>query len=98
MGIDPVLVASQIVVSLQSIVSRSIAPLEPGVITVGAIHGGFKHNIIGFCPGVETIRLPVGESPPRSSQGFPAALSTMQKPSKKLKNNLWLGITAHSSD
>ena len=47
MGIDPVLVASQIVVSLQSIVSRSIAPLEPGVITVGAIHGGFKHNIIG---------------------------------------------------
>lgn len=46
-GIDPVLVASQIVVSLQSIVSRTIAPLEPGVITVGAIHGGTKHNIIG---------------------------------------------------
>ena len=47
MGIDPVLVAAQIVVSLQSIVSRSIAPQEAGVITVGAIHGGFKHNIIG---------------------------------------------------
>lgn len=46
-GIDPVLVASQIVVSLQSIVSRSIAPLQPGVITVGSIHGGTKHNIIG---------------------------------------------------
>ncbi|MEP0201348.1 MAG: amidohydrolase [Halioglobus sp.] len=46
-GIDPVLVASQIVVSLQSIVSRNIAPLSPGVITVGAIHGGTKHNIIG---------------------------------------------------
>ncbi len=46
-GVDPVLVASQIVVSLQSIVARSIAPLEPGVITVGAIHGGTKHNIIG---------------------------------------------------
>ncbi len=46
-GIDPVLVASQIVVSLQSIVSRNIAPLEPGVITVGAFHGGIKHNIIG---------------------------------------------------
>jgi amidohydrolase len=46
-GIDPVLVAAQIVVSLQSIVSRSISPLEPGVITVGAIHGGTKHNIIG---------------------------------------------------
>jgi len=46
-GVDPVLVASQIVVSLQSIVSRTVNPLEPGVITVGAIHGGTKHNIIG---------------------------------------------------
>ncbi|MGI9287790.1 MAG: M20 metallopeptidase family protein [Pseudomonadales bacterium] len=46
-GIDPVLVASQIVVTLQSVVSRTIAPLQPGVITVGAIHGGTKHNIIG---------------------------------------------------
>jgi hippurate hydrolase len=46
-GVDPVLVASQIVVSLQSLVSRSIDPLEPGVVTVGAIHGGTKHNIIG---------------------------------------------------
>lgn len=46
-GVDPVLVAAQIVVTLQSVVSRSIAPLQPGVITVGAIHGGTKHNIIG---------------------------------------------------
>ncbi len=45
-GIDPVLVAAQIVVTLQSVVSRTINPLEPGVITVGAIHGGTKHNII----------------------------------------------------
>ncbi|MEX0914699.1 MAG: peptidase dimerization domain-containing protein [Wenzhouxiangellaceae bacterium] len=42
-----VLVASQIVVSLQSVVSRTIAPQQAGVITVGAIHGGSKHNIIG---------------------------------------------------
>jgi hippurate hydrolase len=46
-GIDPVLVAAQIVVTLQSVVSRTIPPLESGVITVGAIHGGTKHNIIG---------------------------------------------------
>ncbi len=46
-GVDPVLVASQIVVTLQSVVSRTIAPQEAGVITVGAIHGGTKHNIIG---------------------------------------------------
>lgn len=46
-GIDPILIGAQIVVSLQSIVSRRIAPLEPGVITVGAFHSGIKHNIIG---------------------------------------------------
>jgi hippurate hydrolase len=46
-AIDPVLVASQIVVSLQSLVSRTIAPRDAGVVTVGSIHGGTKHNIIG---------------------------------------------------
>jgi amidohydrolase len=45
-GIDPVLVAATIVVNLQSIVARNIDPLQPGVITVGSIHGGSKHNII----------------------------------------------------
>lgn len=45
-GVDPVLVAAQIVVSLQSIVSRNLSPLDAGVITVGAINGGNRHNII----------------------------------------------------
>lgn len=45
-GVDPVLVASQIVVSLQSLRSREIDPLQGAVVTVGAIHGGIKHNII----------------------------------------------------
>lgn len=47
MSVDPMLVASAIVVNLQSIVSRSINPLEPGVITVGSFHAGTKNNIIG---------------------------------------------------
>lgn len=47
MGVDPVLVASAIVVNLQSIVSRTINPLDPGVITVGSFHAGTKNNIIG---------------------------------------------------
>jgi metal-dependent amidase/aminoacylase/carboxypeptidase family protein len=41
-----VLIAAEIVVALQTLVSREIAPLEPGVVTVGSIHGGTKHNII----------------------------------------------------
>ena len=45
-GKDPIYIAAQIVVALQSLVSRELAPLEPGVVTVGSIHGGSKHNII----------------------------------------------------
>lgn len=45
--IDPVVEAAQLVVDLQSIVSREIAPTDPAVITVGSIHGGTKHNVIG---------------------------------------------------
>jgi hippurate hydrolase len=43
---DPIVVASRIVLALQTIVSREISPLEPAVVTVGSIHGGTKHNII----------------------------------------------------
>ena len=45
--IDPVLQAAQLVVNLQSIVGREVKPIEPAVVTVGSIHGGTKHNIIG---------------------------------------------------
>ncbi|CAA0109232.1 Hippurate hydrolase [BD1-7 clade bacterium] len=44
--IDPVVLAAELVVKLQTIVSREISALEPVVITVGSIHGGTKHNII----------------------------------------------------
>lgn len=46
MGKDPIYIASQIVVALQGLVSRELGPLEPGVVTVGSFHGGFKHNVI----------------------------------------------------
>jgi hippurate hydrolase len=43
---DPIVLASQIVLALQTIRSRELSPLEPSVVTVGSIHGGTKHNII----------------------------------------------------
>jgi amidohydrolase len=43
---DPVVVAAQVILALQTIVSRENSPLDPAVITVGSIHGGTKHNII----------------------------------------------------
>lgn len=43
---DPIVLAAQIILALQTIVSREIEPIEPAVITVGSIHGGTKHNVI----------------------------------------------------
>ena len=43
---DPIVLAAQTVLALQTIVSRETKPLEPAVVTVGSIHGGTKHNII----------------------------------------------------
>lgn len=46
-GIDPIVVSSQIILGLQTIPSRQInSMLEPAVITVGAIHGGNRMNIV----------------------------------------------------
>lgn len=45
--IDPIVQAAELVMSLQTIVSREVKPSEPAVVTVGSIHGGTKHNIIG---------------------------------------------------
>jgi amidohydrolase len=43
---DPIVLASEIVLMLQTIVSRELEPGTPAVVTVGSIHGGTKHNII----------------------------------------------------
>lgn len=45
-GKDPVYMASQLVIALQGLISRERGPLDPGVITVGSFHSGFKSNII----------------------------------------------------
>jgi len=44
--VDAIYIASQIVVALQSIVSRNISPLDSGVVSVGAFHAGSAPNII----------------------------------------------------
>ncbi|PIO48752.1 MAG: N-acyl-L-amino acid amidohydrolase [[Chlorobium] sp. 445] len=46
-GVDPIVVASQVILGLQTIVSRQVdVTAEPSIITVGSIHGGVRHNII----------------------------------------------------
>ena len=45
-GKDPIVIGSQIINALQTLVSREINPLDSGVVTVGAFQSGYKHNII----------------------------------------------------
>ena len=56
MSIDPVVIASMIVMDLQTIASRNVNPIDDVVVTVGAIKGGTKHNII---PDEVTLQLTV---------------------------------------
>lgn len=44
--VDPIVIASEIVMSLQTIVSRKLPPGTKAVVTVGSFHAGTKHNII----------------------------------------------------
>lgn len=46
LAIDPVVAAANIIVGLQSIVSRNVSPLQTAVVTVGAVHGGEAFNVI----------------------------------------------------
>ena len=54
LGKDPVYIGSQIVIALQSIVTRDISPTEPALITVGAFHAGTAPNVIA-----DTARLDI---------------------------------------
>jgi hippurate hydrolase len=55
-AVDPVVAASSIVMALQTIVSRNVAPLEMGIVTVGAFHAGDAPNVI---PNEAELRLTV---------------------------------------
>ena len=45
-GKDPIVLGAQIVMALQTLVSRELSPRQAGVVTVGSFHAGTKHNII----------------------------------------------------
>jgi IAA-amino acid hydrolase len=44
--VDPIVLAAQAILALQTIVSRRLDPMDAGVVTVGSIHGGTLDNII----------------------------------------------------
>lgn len=56
LAVDPTLIASSIIMNLQSVVSRNINPLHMTVVSVGSIHGGQTFNVI---PDTVTLQLSV---------------------------------------
>jgi len=57
-GVDPIVISSQIVLGLQTIISRQVdVSLEPAVVSIGAIKGGVRDNIIpGIVEMLGTVR------------------------------------------
>ena len=45
-ALDPVVLAAQVILNMQTIVARRLDPVDAGVVTIGSIHGGTEHNII----------------------------------------------------
>jgi amidohydrolase len=68
---DPIVIASELVVFLQTIVSREQDPLQPTVITVGSFHAGTKHNII---PDEAHLQLTVRTMTPEQREKTLAAI------------------------
>ncbi len=107
--IDPIVQAAQLVLDLQTIVSREIDPLEACVITVGAIEGGNKHNIIpdrctlqatvrSYAPEVRTRMLAAIERKAKAvalSFGAPEPKVEFSEHTPALKNHDGLTATVH---
>ena len=73
---DPIVMASRIVLALQTLVSRENNPLDPAVITVGSIHGGTVANII---PDQVTLQLSVRTFKPEVRQRILASIAREAK-------------------
>src|SRR5271165_4215401 len=71
---DPIMIAAELVVFLQTIVSREEDPLQPTVITVGSFHAGTKHNII---PDDAHLQLTVRTMTPEQREKTLAAITQM---------------------
>lgn len=74
--VDPVVIAAQTVMALQTIVAREVNPLDPAVVTVGSIHGGTKHNVI---PDEVKLQLTVRSYKPEVQKQILTAIERIAK-------------------
>jgi hippurate hydrolase len=71
-GKDPIVIASEIVLALQTVVSREMDPQLPTVVTVGTFHAGTKNNII---PDEARLQLSVRTMNPQHREKVLAAIT-----------------------
>jgi hippurate hydrolase len=73
---DPIVIAAEVVMALQTIVSREVAPIDPAVVTVGSFHAGTKHNII---PDQAHLQLTVRSYKPEVRRKVLAAIERITR-------------------
>jgi hippurate hydrolase len=73
---DPIVMAAQVVMALQTIISRENSPLDPAVVTVGSIHGGTRYNII---PDEVNLQLTVRTYKPEVRERILASIERIVK-------------------
>ena len=56
MAVDPLVIGAEVVLALQTLVSRNVDPMHTAVVTVGAMHAGQANNVI---PALATLELSV---------------------------------------
>jgi len=67
-GVDAIVLAAQIVNSLQSIISRTIEPTDPALLTIGRIEGGLKSDLIADRVRMEGILRTLNDATRRKIQ------------------------------
>jgi hippurate hydrolase len=73
---DPIVLAAQIVLALQTIVSREVNPQDAAVVTVGSFHAGTKHNII---PDEARLQLTIRSYKPEVRQRIISSIERISR-------------------
>lgn len=70
-GVDAIVIAAQVISALQALVSRSISPFDPAVLTLGTIQGGTANNIVcGEVNMVGTLRTLSADTRAKLQEGI----------------------------
>ncbi|OBU85762.1 M20 aminoacylase family protein [Chromobacterium subtsugae] len=92
--VDPIVAMASIILSLQTIVSRNLAPDQPAVVTVGSAHAGSASNVIPDCAQLELTVRAYSSAIQRQIEGRLRELVTLQAQSYGVEARIeWKPVT-----